>query len=44
MKGVEIRAPADPMTIEIVASDKRTAQRIRALTREEAVVVQGERP
>ena len=40
MKGIEIRAGAEPRTNEIVSADARIARRIRALSREEAVLVQ----
>lgn len=41
MKGIDIRPASSPLTIEIVASDPKTAREIQARSREEAVLIQG---
>jgi len=40
VKGVEIQ-PSVPQSLEIVSSDAKVAARIRVLSREEAIVVNG---
>jgi len=39
MKGIDIRAAATPLAIDVVSSDARVAREVRARSREEAVLV-----
>jgi len=41
VKGIEIRGGVDPRTIEILSADAKVARNIQALSREEAILVQG---
>jgi hypothetical protein len=41
MKGIDIRAGSDPRTIDIVSANAKTARKVQALSREEAILVQG---
>jgi len=43
MKGIEIRLGLEPRTVEIVGSDAKVAHEIQKRSREEAILVEGER-